>query len=52
MKTVELWGYEDFERKLKEIDLRSGYIKALNKSHVIHLISTDEFPDDEFLVGL
>ena len=50
--SVCLWDYGSFMNKLKAAGLPNRIVGLLERSRIIHSFRIDDFPMDEFLVGL
>ena len=50
--SVRLWDYGSFTSKLKDAGLPNRIVGLLERSRIIHSFRIDDFPMDEFLVGL
>ena len=50
--SIPLWGYDDFVKALKAIDLPDRIVGLLDRSHIVHSMRTSAFPYDPFSAGL
>ena len=50
--SVRLWDYGSFTSRLKAAGLPNRIVGLLERSRIIHSFQIDDFPEDEFFVGL
>ncbi len=50
--SITLWGYDDFVKALKAVDIPGRIVGLLDRSHIIRHVRLDDFPHDPFCVGL
>jgi len=52
VKSIPLWGYDDFVQALQAVNLPDRIVGLLDRSHIIRHLGLDDFPHDPFSVGL
>ncbi len=50
--SITLWGYDDFVKALRAVNLPDKVVGLLDRSHIIRHVRLDDFPHDPFSVGL